>query len=37
METMELMKQRHSVRQYSDRPIEQEKREILNNLVSQVL
>lgn len=34
MEALELMKQRHSVRQYADRPIEAEKREVLSELAS---
>lgn len=33
MEIMELMKKRHSIRQYKNQKIEQAKREILNNLV----
>lgn len=32
MEIMEVMKQRHSVRQYTDRKIEDEKRDVLNAL-----
>ena len=32
----EIMKQRHSVRQYTDQPIEQEKRILLNNLIEQI-
>lgn len=34
MEMLELMKQRHSVRQYVARPIEQEKRAVLDELAS---
>ncbi len=33
---LEIMKQRHSVRQYTDQPIEQEKRILLNNLIEQI-
>lgn len=36
MEILEIMKQRHSVRQYTDRPIEQEKRLILNDLANKI-
>lgn len=36
MEIAELMKQRHSVRQYTDTPIEEEKREILDALIAQI-
>lgn len=36
MEILETMKQRHSVRQYVDRPIEQEKKEILNELINEI-
>ena len=36
MEILELMKQRHSVREYLDKPIEQEKREVLNKLIDKV-
>lgn len=36
MEMLELMKQRHSVRQYTDKKIEEEKREVLNALISQI-
>lgn len=35
-ETMELMKARHSVRQYTDKPIEEEKRQILNQLADEL-
>lgn len=35
MDIMDIMKQRHSVRQYADKPIEQEKRSVLNALVAQ--
>ena len=31
METIDLMRRRHSVRQYLNKPIEKEKREVLNN------
>ena len=33
MDVIESMKQRHSVRQYTDRQIEQEKRDVLNGLI----
>ncbi len=36
MELMELMEARHSVRQYTEQPIEQEKREALNALAQKV-
>lgn len=36
MEILEIMKQRHSVRQYSEQPIEQEKRSILEALVEEI-
>lgn len=36
MEPSELMKKRHSVRQYRDLPIEKEKREVLNELVDEI-
>lgn len=36
MEMLEIMKQRHSVRQYAEQPIEQEKRDVLNNLVKEI-
>lgn len=36
MEMLEIMKQRHSVRQYTDRAIEQEKRDILNGLTAEI-
>lgn len=36
MEQFEIMKQRHSVRQYTHRPIEQEKRVVLDSMVSQM-
>lgn len=36
MEIMEIMKQRHSVRQYTDRVIETEKRTALNDLTSKI-
>ena len=36
MEILELMKQRHSVRQYTDRVIEPEKRYALNDLIQEI-
>lgn len=36
MELLEIMKQRHSVRQYTDAPIEQEKRGVLDALAAQI-
>lgn len=36
MEIIELMKERHSVRQYTDKKIEKEKREVLNTLIAQI-
>lgn len=36
MQAMELMRQRHSVRQYTDRPIEPEKRAVLDALTEQL-
>lgn len=36
MEMMEIMKQRHSVRQYKDAPIEPEKRAVLDELTAQM-
>lgn len=36
MEIMNIMEQRHSVRQYTDRPVEQEKRQVLNELTAQI-
>lgn len=36
MEMFELMKQRHSVRQYTDCPIEAEKRTVLNNMIEEI-
>ncbi len=36
MDLMELMKERHSVRQYTDRPIEAEKREVINRHVEEI-
>lgn len=36
MEIFELMKQRHSVRQYTDSAIEQEKRKVLNELTEEI-
>lgn len=36
MEILEIMKQRHSVRSYTDKTIEEEKRTILNTLVQEI-
>ncbi len=36
MKTLEIMKERHSVRQYTDKKIEEEKREALNALIAQI-
>ncbi len=36
MEIIEIMKERHSVRQYTDKKIEAEKRDILNNLAESI-
>lgn len=36
MEVLEIMKQRHSVRQYTDKSIEPEKRQILNDLTLEI-
>lgn len=36
MGLLEIMKQRHSVRQYKEQPIEQEKRVVLDDLVKQI-
>ena len=36
MEIIELMKERHSVRQYTDQKIEKEKREVLNALIAKI-
>lgn len=36
MEILEIMRQRHSVRQYSEQPIEQEKRSLLDALVEEI-
>ena len=36
MDTMELMKQRHSVRQYTDRAIESEKRQALDAVIEEI-
>lgn len=36
MEIIELMKERHCVRQYTDKKIEKEKREVLNTLIAQI-
>lgn len=36
MKILEIMKQRHSVRQYIDRPIEPEKRSVLDDLIRKI-
>ena len=36
MEMFDLMKQRHSVRQYTERPIEAEKRNALNRMIAEI-
>lgn len=36
MEMLEIMRQRHSVRQYTERPIEQEKRAALDNQIRRI-
>lgn len=36
MEIIELMKERHSIRQYTDKKIEKEKREVLNALIAKI-
>lgn len=36
MELLEIMRRRHSVRQYTERPIEEEKRETLNQLAEEI-
>lgn len=36
MEMLEIMKQRHSVRQYTQQPIEQEKRMVLNEMIASI-
>lgn len=36
MDTLELIKLRHSVRQYTDKPIEPEKRNVLNQLIDDI-
>ena len=36
MEIIELMKERHSVRQYTDKKIEKEKRKVLNALIAKI-
>lgn len=36
MSKLEVMKARHSVRQYTDKPIENEKRDVLNKLTSEI-
>lgn len=36
MNTLEIMNQRHSVRQYTQQPIEQEKRMVLNEMIASI-
>lgn len=36
MNTLEIMNQRHSVRQYTQQPIEQEKRMVLNQMIASI-
>lgn len=36
MTELEIMQQRHSVRQYADMPIEQDKRTVLNELAEKL-
>lgn len=36
MDILEIMKQRHSVRQYSNKPIEKEKRSVLDSLTNEI-
>lgn len=36
MEILQLMKERHSVRQYTEQPIEQEKRTVINELIKEI-
>lgn len=36
MELIEIMKSRHSVRQYESRPIEEEKKAVLNSLIQEI-
>ena len=36
MDMLDVMTRRHSVRQYTDRPIEEEKRRILNDLIGEI-
>lgn len=36
MNTLEIMKRRHSVRQYTQQPIEQEKRMVLNEMIASI-
>ncbi len=36
MDTLKLLKERHSVRKYLDKPIEEEKRQVLNNLIEEI-
>ena len=37
MDTLQLMKDRHSVRQYINQPIEQDKRFVINKLIKEIL
>ena len=36
MDILEVMRERHSVRQYEDRAIEQEKRHVLNDWIAEI-
>ncbi len=36
MEILEIMRQRHSVRQYENKPIEEEKRNVINDLIAKI-
>lgn len=36
MDTLQLMKDRHSVRQYINQPIEQDKRFVINKLIKEI-
>lgn len=36
MDMLQLMRERHSVRQYKDKPIEQEKRAEIDRLISEI-
>lgn len=36
MDTLQLMKDRHSVRQYINQPIEQDKRLVINKLIKEI-